>query len=460
MVVREIPFKTRLIKSKINNKTPDNPTSWAIDKMKGVNMKPFQLLSVATAILASFTVLAQQTIINADAYIDVSKGKTINNVSVLVEDNKIIQIGSQGHISAKENAIIINLNGKTLLPGLMDMHVHLTSDAEDNFLAAKGNSVPRQTVKAVKNAKKTLMAGFTTVRNLGAKGYAVIGVRDGINDGEVQGPRIWAAGHSVSITGGHCDDNFSPPEAKSISGGVADGPWAVRAKVRENIKYGANTIKVCATGGVFSKGTKVGVQQLTEEEMKAAVDEAHLRGLITAAHAHGASGIKAAIRAGVDSIEHCSFLDDEGIKLALKHGTYLSCDIYNTEYTLAFGEANGVPEENINKEKLVSKAQRESFRKATKAGIKMVFGSDAAIYPHGDNGKQFSRMVEFGMTPMQALQSATINSAALLQQETSLGQIKVGYLADIIAVDGNPIQNISTMENVSFVMKNGVIYKQ
>lgn len=460
MVVREIPFKTRSIKSKINNKTPDNPTSWAIDKMKGVNMKPFQLLSVATAILASFTVLAQQTIINADAYIDVSKGKTINNVSVLVEDNKIIQIGSQGHISAKENAIIINLNGKTLLPGLMDMHVHLTSDAEDNFLAAKGNSVPRQTVKAVKNAKKTLMAGFTTVRNLGAKGYAVIGVRDGINDGEVPGPRIWAAGHSVSITGGHCDDNFSPPEAKSISGGVADGPWAVRAKVRENIKYGANTIKVCATGGVFSKGTKVGVQQLTEEEMKAAVDEAHLRGLITAAHAHGASGIKAAIRAGVDSIEHCSFLDDEGIKLALKHGTYLSCDIYNTEYTLAFGEANGVPEENINKEKLVSKAQRESFRKATKAGIKMVFGSDAAIYPHGDNGKQFSRMVEFGMTPMQALQSATINSAVLLQQETSLGQIKVGYLADIIAVDGNPIQNISTMENVSFVMKNGVIYKQ
>lgn len=423
-------------------------------------MKSVQLLSVATALLASFNSFAQQTLINADAYIDVSKGKTINNVAVLVEDNKIIQIGTQGKVSAEENATIIDLKGKTLLPGLMDMHVHLSSDAEDNFLAAKGNSVPRQTVKAVKNAKKTLIAGFTTVRNLGAKGYSVIGVRDGINAGEVPGPRIWAAGHSVSITGGHCDDNFSPPEAKSISGGVADGPWAVRAKVRENIKYGANTIKVCATGGVFSKGTKVGVQQLTEEEMKAAVDEAHLRGLIAAAHAHGAGGIKAAIRAGVDSIEHCSFLDDEGIKLALKHGTFLSCDIYNTEYTLEFGEANGVPEENINKEKLVSKAQRESFRKATKAGIKMVFGSDAAIYPHGDNGKQFSRMVQFGMTPMQALQSATINSATLLQQEGSLGQIKVGYLADIVAVEGDPIQNISTMENVSFVMKDGVIYKQ
>lgn len=423
-------------------------------------MKSFQLLGVVSALLTVSHAYAQQTLINADAYIDVKKGKSVKNISILIDGNKIIQIGNQGKVLAEQDAIIIDLKGKTLLPGLMDMHVHLNSDAEDNFLAAKGNSVPRQTVKAVKNAQKTLMAGFTTVRNLGASGYAVIGVRDGINAGEVPGPRIWAAGHSISITGGHCDDNFSPPEAKSISGGVADGPWAVRAKVRENIKYGANTIKVCATGGVFSKGTKVGIQQLTEEEIKAAVDEAHLRGLIAAAHAHGTSGIKAAIRAGIDSIEHCSFLDDEAIKMALKHGTYMSCDIYNTEYTLAFGASNGVPEENINKERMVSKAQRESFRKATKAGVKMVFGSDAAIYPHGDNGKQFSRMVTYGMTPMQAIQAATINSATLLQQQDSLGQIKSGYLADIVAVDGNPIKNISLMENVSFVMKDGVIYKQ
>ena len=423
-------------------------------------MKSFQLLGVVTALLTVSHVYAQQTLINADAYIDVKKGKSVKNVSILIDGNKIIQVGKQGKVKAEQDAIIIDLEGKTLLPGLMDMHVHLNSDAEDNFLASKGNSVPRQTVKAVKNAKKTLMAGFTTVRNLGSSGYAVIGVRDGINAGEVPGPRIWAAGHSISITGGHCDDNFSPPEAKSISGGVADGPWAVRAKVRENIKYGANTIKVCATGGVFSKGTKVGIQQLTEEEMKAAVDEAHLRGLIAAAHAHGTGGIKAAIRAGIDSIEHCSFLDDEAIKMALKHGTYMSCDIYNTEYTLAFGAANGVPEENINKERMVSKAQRESFRKATKAGVKMVFGSDAAIYPHGDNGKQFARMVTYGMTTIQAIQAATINSATLLQQQDSLGQIRSGYLADIVAVDGNPINNISLIENVSFVMKDGVIYKQ
>jgi len=423
-------------------------------------MKSFQLLSIATALLAASNVYAAQTLINADAYVDVKKGKVIKNISVLVDGNKIIAVGKQGKVNAEEGAKVINLKGKTLLPGLMDMHVHLTKDAADNFLAAKGNSVPRKTVKAVKNAKKTLMAGFTTVRNLGAKGYSVIGVRDGINAGEVIGPRIWAAGNSVSITGGHCDDNFSPPESHSVAGGVADGPWAVRAKVRENIKYGANTIKVCATGGVFSKGTKVGVQQLTQEEIKAAVDEAHLRGLIAAAHAHGTSGIKAAIRAGIDSIEHCSFLDDEAIKLAKKHGTYMSCDIYNTEYTLAFGAANGVPEENINKEKMVSKAQRESFRRATKAGLKMVFGSDAAIYPHGDNGKQFSRMVTFGMTPIQALQAATLHSAALLKEDKTLGQIKAGFLADLVAVDGDPVRNISLMENVTFVMKDGVVYKK
>ncbi len=402
---------------------------------------------------------AKTIILQPDAYLDVVSGKLIKDRWIVVEDNKINAIVKKGSIKLSPDARLLELSGKTLLPGVMDMHVHLTSDAADNFLLRRGYSLPRMTVKAVKNAEITLMAGFTTVRNLGGPGYAVIGVRDSINAGEVPGPRIWAAGHSVGITGGHCDDNFSPPEKKSKSPAAADGPWQVRAKVREQIKYGANTIKVCATGGVFSKGTKVGIQQLTEEEIRAAVEEAHMRGLIIAAHAHGTDGIKAAIRAGVDSIEHCSFMDKEAIRLAVENGTFLSCDIYNTEYTLAFGEANGVPEENINKEKQVSKAQRDSFRRATKAGAKMVFGSDAAIYPHGDNGKQFSRMVQFGMTPLQAIQSATINSAQLLQQEQQLGQIKSGYLADIIAVEGNPLEDITLMENVSFVMKDGHIYK-
>lgn len=416
-------------------------------------------LVVAILILPS-SLMAARTLITADAYLDVETGELIKNAAILIDGNRIVKVARPDSIGSVGRVARLNLQGYTLLPGVMDMHVHLTGDAEDNFLASKSYSVPRQAVKAVKNAQKTLMAGFTTVRNLGAAGYSVIGLRDGINAGEVPGPRIWAAGHSVGITGGHCDENFYPPENHIRSAGAADGPWAVRAKVREQIKYGANTIKVCATGGVFSKGTKVGIQQLTEEEIRAAVDEAHLRGLIIAAHAHGTSGIKAAIRAGVDSIEHCSFMDGEAIALAKQYDVFLSCDIYNTEYTLAFGEANGVPEENINKEKQVSAAQRDSFRRSVKAGVKMVFGSDAAIYPHGDNGKQFSRMVTFGMTPLQAIQAATINSATLLKQQHQLGQLKEGYLADIIAVQGNPLDNISVLENVSFVMKDGEVYKR
>jgi imidazolonepropionase-like amidohydrolase len=403
--------------------------------------------------------IAQDTLILADAYIDVAKGKSINDAAVIVSNNQIIKVTTAANINNKADYSLIDLKGKTLVPGVMDMHVHLSFDAEDNFLESMNYSVPRQTVKAVKNAQKTLLAGFTTVRDLGASGYSVIATRDGIDAGDIPGPRIWAVGHAIGITGGHCDDNFPAPEAHAKAQGVADGPWEVRTKVRENIKYGANAIKVCATGGVFSKGTQVGAQQMTYEELKSAADEAHMRGLVIAAHAHGTSGIKDAIRAGIDSIEHCSFMDDEAIKMAIKAGTYLSCDIYNTEYTLAYGAANGVPEANINKEKQVSQAQRDSFRKAVKAGAKMVFGSDAAIYPHGDNGKQFSRMVTFGMTPIQALQAATINSAALIKQD-NLGQIKAGFMADIIAVDGNPLDNISLMENVTFVMKDGVVYKQ
>ncbi|NKF50923.1 amidohydrolase family protein [Shewanella sp. WXL01] len=429
-----------------------------IAKVNNNKIKKTLLLTLGAALLSPLA-NASDTLIIADAYVDVAKGKTIEDAAIVISGNQITQVTQYDKLSNHNLYNVIDLKGKTLVPGVMDMHVHLSSNADDNFLAAKNQSIPRKTIKAVKNARKSLMAGFTTVRDLGSSGYAVIATRDGINDGDIVGPRIWAVGHSISVTGGHCDDNFSAPEKQIRAQGVADGPWAVRAKVRENIKYGANAIKICATGGVFSKGTKVGIQQLSDEEIKAAVDEAHMQGMVIAAHAHGTSGIKASIKAGIDSIEHCSFMDQEAIDMAVKAGTYLSCDIYNTEYTLAFGEANGVPEENINKEKLVSKAQRDSFRRAVKAGAKMVFGSDAAIYPHGDNGKQFSRMVKFGMTPAQALQAATINSAALLKQD-KLGQIKPGFLADIIAVDSDPLKNISVMEQVRFVMKDGVVYKQ
>lgn len=420
----------------------------------------FRKLSFALAALsASTAIAAEDTYITAAAMIDVATGSKTENAAILVRDGRIVAAGQAAEITKPDGARHVDLAGQTLLPGLMDMHVHLTGDAEVPFVTRLTRSVPRQTVAAVKNAKKTLMAGFTTVRDLGADGYSVIAVRDGINEGDIVGPRIFAVGHALGITGGHCDNNFLPPEKNDISGGVADGPWAVRAKVRENIKYGANAIKFCATGGVFSKGTKVGIQQYSLEEMKAIVEEAHKRGVTVAAHAHGTSGIKAAVEAGVDSVEHVSFLDAEGAALAKEKGTFFSMDIYNTEYTLTFGAENGIPEENLNKERQVSKRQRESFTMAVEAGVKMVLGSDAAIYPHGDNGKQFSRMVQFGMTPLQALQAATMNSAAMLRMG-DLGQLKEGFVADIIAVSGDPLADISTLENVSFVMKDGEIFKQ
>lgn len=424
-----------------------------IKLMRGVGL-------VGLMAFMSNAVLAADTYITAAAMIDVENGKRIENPAMVVRDDRIVAIGKANRLEVPQGAEVINLDGMTLLPGFMDMHVHLSGDAEAPFFEGLSHSAAREAIVAVKNARRTLMAGFTTVRNVGAGGYSVIAVRDGIDAGDIIGPRIYAAGYSVGITGGHCDNNFLAPELNARSGGAADGPWAVRAKVRENIKYGANTVKVCATGGVFSKGTKVGIQQMTVEEIKAAADEAHLRGMVIAAHAHGTDGIKAAIVAGVDSVEHASFLDDEAIALAKQFGTYMSMDIYNTEYTLTYGEANGVPEENLNKERQVSKRQRESFTRAVEAGLKMVLGSDAAIYPHGDNGKQFARMVEFGMTPMQALQAATINAATLLKRESDLGALREGTLADIVAVPGNPLEDISVAENVTFVMKDGVVYKQ
>lgn len=418
------------------------------------------LLSASIAILCLSSLSAQAvTYISAKAMLDVENGTLIQSPLITIDDGVITSIERNKKPKLGKNDELINLPQLTLVPGLMDMHVHLTSDPTVSRSERLGQSIPRMAVKSAYFAKKTLEAGFTTVRNVGADGYSVIAVRDGINAGDIVGPRIWAAGPSLGITGGHCDNNRLPPELKYTSAGVADGPWAVRTKVRENIKYGANAIKFCATGGVFSKGTKVGVQQYSLEEMKAIVEEAHMRDLPVAAHAHGTSGIKTAIIAGVDSVEHASFLDDEAIALAKKHGTWLSMDIYNTEYTLSFGEQNGVDEENLNKERQVSKKQRDSFSRAVKAGVNMVFGTDAAIYPHGDNAKQFSRMVEFGMTELQAIQSATINSAKLLKMHNKLGQIKTGYAADIIAVEGNPLKNISTLEQIPFVMKAGIVYK-
>ena len=429
--------------------------------MNWVSLFSKKLLTFSiTAIVCSTAVFAETTIITADRMIDVANGKVVKQAAVIVTDNIITASGRLKDLTVPNEATRIDLGNATLMPGLMDMHVHLTSDATRHGYKRLEVSLPRAAITGVKHAKATLDAGFTTVRNVGAPGFADVALRDAINAGDVVGPRMFVAGPSLGVTGGHCDSNLLPYEYDNYSEGVADGPWEVRKKVRRNIKYGATVIKFCATGGVLSKGTKVGAQQYTFEEMKALIDEAHLRGLTVATHAHGTNGIKAAIKAGVDSVEHVSLLDDEAIDLAKKNGTYFSMDIYVTEYILGEGEKAGILEESLNKERIVGKTQRENFEKAVKAGVNMVFGSDAGVYPHGDNPKQFARMVKFGMTPIQAIQAATINPARLLKQEATLGSLEKGKLADIVAVPGNPLDDMSLMEKVGFVMKDGQIVKQ
>lgn len=376
---------------------------------------------------------------------------------IAIEDGKVLEIGPWSEIDP--DADYIDLSKKYVLPGLLDAHVHLTGDASVHGYKRLTRSVPRQAITGVRNASRTLDAGFTTVRNVGASGYADIALRDAINDGDVPGPRIVAAGPSLGITGGHCDNNLLPAEYGAQGDGVADGPWAVRTKVRENKKYGADVIKFCATGGVLSKGTSVGAQQYTLEEMTAIVEEAHLAGMKVAAHAHGAAGIETAIRAGVDSVEHSSFITSTGIRLAKENGTYLSMDVYVSDYILAEGEKVGILPESLDKERQVGRIQRENFQKAVEAGVNMAFGTDAAVYPHGQNGRQFAYMVQWGMTPLQSIQAATINNADLFGLSDDVGTLEAGKYADIIAVDEDPLLNIDVLADVSFVMKGGKVYK-
>ncbi len=397
------------------------------------------------------------TVIRAGQMLDVETGKILNDQFIIIDGDRIRNVVTLCEMEDMDDEEVdfIDLSEMTVLPGLSDAHVHLTGDANIHGYKRLTRSTPRAAITGVRNAKRTLEAGFTTVRNVGAPGFADVDLMEAIEDGDVPGPRIIPAGRSIGITGGHCDNNLLPYETRQTGGGVADGPWAVRAKVRENKKFGAKVIKFCGTGGVLSKGTKVGAQQFSFEEMKAIVDEAHQLGLKVAVHAHGEEGINTAIKAGVDSVEHSSFISDDGISAAKANGTYLSMDIYVSDYILSEGEAAGILKESLEKERTVGKTQRQRFKAAAKAGVKMAYGTDAGVYPHGDNGKQMEYMVKWGLSPLQAIQASTINNATLFGLENDIGQIKQGYYADIIAVKGNPLENIGELETVRFVMKDG-----
>lgn len=422
-------------------------------------MKIALSLLLATALAAPALAEDHRTVIHAGTMIDTVSGATQSDRYILIEDGVVQSVMSAREYRAMDSdAALIDLSDMTVLPGLSDAHVHLIGTPASYGYQSLSESTVRAAIMGVPNARVTLDAGFTSVRNVGARGFADVALMEAIDNGDVAGPRIVPAGRAIGITGGHCDSNLLPYEYEQTAGGVADGPWAVRAKVRENKKFGAKAIKFCGTGGVLSKGTTIGAQQFTSEEMEAIVDEAHALGMNVAVHAHGSRGINTAIRAGVDSVEHASLIDAEGLRLAKEMGTKLSMDIYVSDYILSEGEAAGIAEENLAKEREVGQKQRESFKAAVDAGVTIAFGSDAGVYPHGLNGRQFAFMTKWGMTPMQAIQSATIVNAQLFDMEGKIGVIAPGAYADIIAVDGNPLSDITELEDVDFVMKGGVIY--
>ena len=403
---------------------------------------------------------APVTAIKAGKLIDVATGRVRNDQVIIVQGGKISAVGAAGTTVVPPGATVIDLSSKTVLPGLIDTHTHVTGDPTLPPYYGYGISVPREALMGARFGRETLLSGVTTIRNVGAGGYSDVALRDAINAGDVIGPRILASGPALGITGGHCDSNMLAPEYNDRGEGVADGVDAVRAMVRRNVKYGADVIKYCGTGGVFSKGTRVGAQQYTPEEVAAIVDEAHMHGRKVAVHAHGANGIKVALKAGVDTIEHASLIDQEGLDLAKKTGAFLSMDIFNTEYTQSEGPKRGEMEEFLRKDREVAQAQRDNFRKAVQMGIKLTMGTDTGVHPHKDAPKQLAYMVQYGMTPMQAIQAATKVGAEALGIEAEVGQVAPGYSADIVAVTRDPLTDIHALDAVEFVMKQGTVYKQ
>ncbi len=403
--------------------------------------------------------------LKAARVIDGTGAAPIQNGVVVVTEDRIVSVGAAGSVAIPAGARTVDLGNATLLPGFIDAHTHVIGralgdpDANDQGVRDVDSF---GAILGVVNVRNTLLAGFTSIRNLGAANFDDIAMRKAINEGWVIGPRMQTAAHAIGITGGHCDENGYKPGLMDgdFKTGIADGPEQIRAAVRYQAKYGADVIKTCATGGVLSEGDAVGVPQYTYDELKALVDEATKLERKVAAHAHGTEGIKIAVRAGVSSIEHGSFLDDEGAKMMAQRGTFLVP-------TLSAGEAaenaakTGVLK-GLRAEKALAAAQamRKSIKYAIENKVPIALGTDAGVSHHGANGHEFTLMVQWGgMTPMQSIVAGTSNAAKLLGWDKNLGTLTTGKWADIVAVPGDPIADITVMEKPVFVMKNGVVYK-
>ena len=416
------------------------------------------LLLLATFGAGSAQQSAKRTIVRAGKLLDVKSGKLQTNQVVVIEGDKIVSVGPASEIKPSSSDTLIDLSNATVLPGLIDAHTHLTFNPHFGY-ETLAISVPREALTGAHNARLTLEAGFTTVRNVGARGYSDVALRDAINAGDVPGPRMLVSGPALSITGGHCDNDLLPYEYHATSDGAADGVEQVQHKTREIIKYGADLIKVCATGGVLSKGDDPNASQYTLEEMKAIVADAHRLGRKVAAHAHGAQGVIWASEAGVDSVEHGHLMNDAAIATLKKNGTYLVPTLYLVDWQREHATGVNLPEYARRKMEMVSAVGKQNAKKAFEAGVKIGLGTDAAVYPHGLNAHELAVYVSLGMTPLQAIQTATINDADLLGWSDKIGTLEAGKWADIIAVDGDPLQDVTILQHVKFVMKGGDVVK-
>ena len=435
-------------------------------------LRPFILFVTALASVPGVTLAQAATSAPPTVYVkaghlfDATSDTLRDNVVLVVEGERIASVLPAAEVTIPAGATVVDLSSDWVLPGLIDCHTHLEARADHYNPIWDVRETPFMGgFNGVVNANKTLQAGFTGVRDVGSQPFFAVDLRKAIDAGDFPGPRVVASGPAISITGGHGDMNgFAPPVQNMMYPAehdyeIADGPEEVRHVVRAQVKFGVDVIKILATGGVLSAGDKPGAEQMTYDEMKMAVDEAHHAGRKVAAHAHGTEGIKDAVRAGVDSIEHGSLIDAEGIEMMKAHGTYLVADIYNDDYILGKAVEFGLPRENVDKERMVGRLQRENFAKAVAAGVKIAFGTDAGVYPHGDNAKQFHYMVKYGMTPAGAIRAATSSAADLIGRAQDVGTLEKGKYADLIAVTVSPLDHVEVLEHVSFVMKGGKVYK-